>query len=261
MRKLEAYCGSEITSTISKAIDEAREHSEQVGFNFNGVDVVVAGDSDPQLIYRDWERGLNGYLGEKPTVGPYPWLVLSHEALASDAAIEAEHEKRRAEQQAKYAEETRKQALALQEALAEAGPIELADADTWRQFVENNQDAYGGRVVRYAEEWARLMQVEIADETQQADRVGGVVLESWFSEMARRTSHLADDDGITGFMYGCAVQTLVKCWKHGEVLRQWHNKKTQIGTEGDKANETGGVLNPAVLQLGPPNPYGSLIFR
>ena len=33
-------------------------------------------------------------------------------------------------------------------------------------------------------------------------------------------------------------------------LRRWHNKATQIGTEGDKANETGGVLNPALLTIG-----------
>lgn len=59
-----------------------------------------------------------------------------------------------------------------------------------------------------------------------------------------------DDDGITGFMYGCAVQMLAKSWKHGEALRRWHNKETQIGMEGDKANETGGVLNPALLSLG-----------
>jgi len=33
-------------------------------------------------------------------------------------------------------------------------------------------------------------------------------------------------------------------------LRRWHNKENQIGTEGDKANESGGVLNPALLSIG-----------
>jgi hypothetical protein len=43
---------------------------------------------------------------------------------------------------------------------------------------------------------------------------------------------------------------LAKCWLHGEALRRWHNKDTQIGTEGDRANERGGVLNPAMLSIG-----------
>ena len=50
---------------------------------------------------------------------------------------------------------------------------------------------------------------------------------------AKEASHLADSEGITGFMYGCAVSMLAQCWKHGEELRRWHNKDTQIGTEGD----------------------------
>jgi len=39
-------------------------------------------------------------------------------------------------------------------------------------------------------------------------------------------------------------------WAHGEALRLWHNLKYQLRDEGEKANETGGVLNPALLNLG-----------
>ena len=63
-------------------------------------------------------------------------------------------------------------------------------------------------------------------------------------------SHEADTEGITGFMYGCAVGALARFWVHGEALRKWHNLKTQLGHEGEKANETGGVLNPALLNIG-----------
>jgi hypothetical protein len=70
------------------------------------------------------------------------------------------------------------------------------------------------------------------------------------AECAQRASHLADDEGITGFMYGCAVSILSKVWQYGEDLRRWHNIDTQIGTEGEKANESGGVLNPALLSIG-----------
>ncbi len=53
-----------------------------------------------------------------------------------------------------------------------------------------------------------------------------------------------------GFMYGTAVSILSQTWKHGEQLRRWHNKETQIGNEGDIANEKGGTLNPALLTIG-----------
>jgi hypothetical protein len=49
---------------------------------------------------------------------------------------------------------------------------------------------------------------------------------------------------------GCAVSILSHFWKHGEELRRWHKIDTQIGDVGDKANESGGVLNPALLNIG-----------
>lgn len=237
MRKLESYCGDIITNTIAKAIEEATKHKEQVGFDFNGVDVIVEASSDPTLIYRDWSRGLNGYLGDKPIVGPFPKAELLAEEIASDAAIKAEHDRKSGERQAEYAKKQAEQTAALNSALSEAGSLELLDAEGWKKTVDANKDGYGGRVIRYAEEWGRLMQTRIAK--------GETV-----AQCAEEASRLADDDGITGFMYGCAVSILSKVWRHGEELRRWHNTKTQIGTEGDKANESGGVLNPALLSVG-----------
>ena len=100
-----------------------------------------------------------------------------------------------------------------------------------------NTEPYGAAVMTYAERWARLMEVRMAKGERIAD-------------IADQCSHLADVEGITGFMYGCAVSTLAAVWIHGEALRLWHNKTTQLGTEGDKANESGGVLNPAMLSIG-----------
>lgn len=236
MRTLDAMCGDEIRSTIGQAIAEANKHDEAVKFDFNGVNVVVEKDSSADLIYRDWHRGLKGYLGKEPKVGPHPKPELSAEEQASDAEIEATNEKGRAERQAEYDKQAKAKTLTLKGALVDAGPIELQDAETWAECKEKNQDPYGGRCVRYAEEWARLMQVRIAN--------GETV-----AQCADELSQLADDDGITGFMYGAALSMLAKCWKHGEELRRWHNKETQIGTEGDEANESGGVLNPAVLNV------------
>jgi hypothetical protein len=104
-------------------------------------------------------------------------------------------------------------------------------------YVRNNtKNGYSKGVVDYMERWADLMEAELAR---------GASLES----IAQSTSHTADTEGITGFMYGCAVSALAHFWEHGETLRQWHNLKTQIGTEGERANKDGGVLNPAILTI------------
>lgn len=100
-----------------------------------------------------------------------------------------------------------------------------------------NTDPYGARVISYSEDWATLMETRMADGENLTD-------------IAKETSHQADTDGITGFMYGCAVRDLAHFWLHGEALRQWHNLKTQIKDEGEKANKTGGVLNPALISIG-----------
>lgn len=116
--------------------------------------------------------------------------------------------------------------------------MKLKDAEKWEQFVEaNRDDGYGECVLRYIERWAE--QMELAFDAGES-----------MAECAKRTRHTADTEGITGFMYWCAVSVLAQVWEHGEELRRWHNLDTQIGTEGEKANESGGVLNPALLSVG-----------
>ena len=106
----------------------------------------------------------------------------------------------------------------------------------YRDWFNKNDDPYGRRCFTYAEDWADIME-QAMDE--------GMSLE----EIADSASHQADTDGITGFMYGMAVSILSKVWVHGERLRQWHNVKTQIGTEGHEADEKGTTLNPALLTV------------
>lgn len=106
----------------------------------------------------------------------------------------------------------------------------------YAEYKAKNTDPYGGRVVSYGEDWANLMEARMAK--------GETI-----AQCAEPTCREADTDGITGFMYGCAVSALAHFWEHGEALRLWHNLKTQIGKEGEKANESGGVLNPALLNL------------
>lgn len=101
----------------------------------------------------------------------------------------------------------------------------------------NSNDPYSARVVSYGEDWANLMEARLS--------IGESI-----EACAQATSRTADTDGITGFMYGCAVSALAHFWEHGEALRRWHNLDTQIGNEGERANESGGVLNPAILNIG-----------
>lgn len=107
----------------------------------------------------------------------------------------------------------------------------------YEEYKENNsKDSYSQGVVTFGEAWADLMEAALA--------AGASI-----TDCAKSTSHTANTDGITGFMYGCAVQALAHFWIHGEALRRWHNKDTQLHDEGDKANESGAVLNPAILNI------------
>jgi hypothetical protein len=111
----------------------------------------------------------------------------------------------------------------------------------WKVGLANNTDSYGRCVFLFAEAWANMMEAEMGDDP--AAHIKG---------KAKDLSHVASEGcgGITGFMYGAAVSILSQAWIHGEALRLWHNLDTQIGTEGERANESGGVLNPALLCVG-----------
>lgn len=114
--------------------------------------------------------------------------------------------------------------------------MQLGNTAAWERYVTLNTDFYGSGCMRYAQAWAELMEQHMAD---------GVRLEA----CAQEDSHTADTEGISGYMYGCAVRILAECWQYGDALRRWHNLLTQMGTEGETANATGGVLNPAILMV------------
>lgn len=100
----------------------------------------------------------------------------------------------------------------------------------YNQFVEvNSHDAYSRGVVDFMHRWADLMEEMIASGKR-------------IPEIADKTSNDADIDGITGFMYGCAVNALSQLWEYGEELRKWHNKEYKY--DGD------GCVNPAVFSVG-----------
>ncbi len=179
-----------------------------IGFFFNDVLVTVRVDSDPELIYRDYMRALRGYILK--SVGPYPKLLLSQAELDSDARIEAENENRYREQEAVLEAEDRIKQAALAAKLLNAPEIELSDPEAWRRFEADNTDAHGKAVLRCAEDWARLMQLEMA---------------KWDLESVEEVAMSCYDQsesGISGSMQGQAVQLLRLCWRHGEELKEWY---------------------------------------
>lgn len=108
--------------------------------------------------------------------------------------------------------------------------IKAGKEAAYTEFIKvNSNDPYSMGVVRYMKKWAELMESKIA--------AGAKVV-----DIADATSHEADTEGITGFMYGCAVRALSEFWEYGEELRKWHNK--EYNYDGD------GVVNPAILTVG-----------
>lgn len=112
----------------------------------------------------------------------------------------------------------------------------ITNEKLWRDCVEKNKDAYGKCCVDVAREVMRLL-----DESTDPIKTHDIICK-------------ADDNiksgGITGFMAGCVAQMVSQCHSRGEDFRRLWNTDNQIQDEGDKANESGGVLNPAVLNIG-----------
>ena len=104
----------------------------------------------------------------------------------------------------------------------------------YKDWYDKNSDGYGRACFTYAERWAEMLESLIESSADESMKV--------IVDNAYRLSHEADVEGITGFMYGCAVSILSQCWKYGEELRKWHNK--EYNYEGN------GVVNPAVLTIG-----------
>ena len=113
--------------------------------------------------------------------------------------------------------------------------MRIKDEEMFNKWKTNNTDPYGSCIIRYTEAWANLMESKI--ETRPNEDPKDVIC-----EIAESTSHEADTEGITGFMYGAAVQVLSSTWEYGEILRKWHNK--EYGRE-----DCEGVVNPAIIAI------------
>lgn len=216
MKKYEVMLGMNINSAVAEMVALANKTGETIESEFNDNPIVANPGDNSSDIVKKYDK----------------------ECAERAKAYKNSPECKLAEEKAKAKQLQRDADLALALTLVGAQiKLSLKDEEVWNQAVEKNTDSYGCGIIRYANKWACLMEGHINNGTSLAD-------------CAERLSYLADNEGITGFMYGCAVGILSQVWVHGEELRRWHNIKTQIGDEGEKANESGGTLNPALLIIG-----------
>lgn len=201
-----------------------------VEFDFNGVLCKVNKDTNLDWLNRDY---MNSWTMEWKEVGPDC-------VEAYDPATQKELDKRK-----EAAEKKREKAVKKQQEEDDAARTEVEEKvkdvklliwpeklEEYNKYVEtNSKDGYSRAVVDYAEQWAKLMQIEIAN--------GRTQIKDIAEETQKPLSYL----GITGFMYGAAVKALAHFWQFGDELRRWHNK--EYGVSEDKA----GVVNPAILTI------------
>jgi hypothetical protein len=215
MQQYDPRPGETINHACETAVRMANDSAQTVEVVFNDIILTVEPNGDASALVAH-------YLAE---------CDRRHEEYITSDAYKAQL----ARAEVARCEQTR--AAAEAEAAAPKA-MSLADAAAWQKTVDVNSDGYGACTVRYAERWARFME-------------GRMSAGASLAECADAMSQVADTEGITGFMYGCAVSILSKCWIRGEDLRRWHNRHTQIRDEGDKANDKpGAVLNPALLSIG-----------
>ncbi len=121
-------------------------------------------------------------------------------------------------------------------------PFTLRDKGGWDADVATNMDGgYSQACLSFASHWAAEMERQMTE---------GKTVEEVATTAEQKMYDQDIGGGITGFQYGCVVSCLSRVWIHGEELRRWHNLRTQLKDEGVRANESGGVLNPALLSIG-----------
>jgi hypothetical protein len=222
--KLNIDWGHNIQQVIAKAITQATLNGTEVETEFNGINVVVNSTTDQVALVRDF---MNAHLMKWEEIGPNPPVQYNADVMAQIKLAKYLEEQELLKRQAEWDRQAAEKQADFDKSV-EGVEMEVTDTESWNDYVKVNTDGYGKACVDYARNWARLMQKKMSDGAELKDIAGAC-------------SHLADTEGITGFMYGAAVSMLSKCWSHGEELRKWHNK--EYNHEGE------GVVNPAVITI------------
>lgn len=120
----------------------------------------------------------------------------------------------------------------------------ITDQKTWDEFVEMNQDPYGGCCINVAREVMRLLDEDKSVDLTKADESHRLVCQA---------DKNVDAGGITGFMAGCVASMVKQCHSRGNEFNANWNGAHQVGSEGDEATKRGETLNPALLVINVPD--------
>jgi hypothetical protein len=104
----------------------------------------------------------------------------------------------------------------------------------WDNWVKKNNDPYGKACVDVARRVMEILDKEPGDFDVHA--------------LVTRGDEETDSGGITGFMAGCVASMVSHCHSRGEEFRKKWNHDVAPDQE-----DTGGVLNPALLTIGAPS--------
>lgn len=115
--------------------------------------------------------------------------------------------------------------------------------ELWKEFEKhcktNSLEFYGCGCVLTAH---LVMSNLVGDEGSTLKTVPLKPKDAWNRAMEQTPYH-------SGFSAGCTAQIVSQFCVKGEEFRKWWNLDNQIRDEGEKANEKGGVLNPALLNI------------
>lgn len=217
-------------STFSKCVEHAQSLATKdtdVSFEFNGINVVISRGTDPALIYRDY---VNSHLMGWKTIGPDCDYQYSSKILFEMAEKTKIREERHRLEEEEYKAKSKEKTARLQ-GLIDGIEFAISDSGTWEEYKAKNKDDYGKAILRFAENWAKVMQRYMA--------YGELI-----SDCADKASNEADVEGISGAMYGAAVKVLSQVWANGDILRTWHNNKYKHSGDG--------VVNPAIMTVNIP---------
>lgn len=201
--------GTTIDHAIAAMIELAIEHDMDVKAEFNGITIIASRYNTPESVKRFYQAEMD-----------------RQSEAYNNSPAKAESDRRVVEYREKFD-------AAMIEGIL---PFSMGNQDVWDKIVADNDTDLGRGIVYFAARWANLMEAKMAE---------GAKLEDIADEAGRE----ADVYGMSGYTYGLAVAVLSEVWEHGDQFRRWHNLSTQIGNEGELANENGGVLNPALIGI------------
>ena len=183
---VEAMPGEHVTDTIKHMIALSIEKNQPVQTTFNNATFSVTAETTPEEAYALWEKTMNDN---------YESYRNSPEGIKAAAEQKAREEKKQKDD-------------AEVDELVKDEVLELTAPKCWEHSAEINKDAYGAGVIRYAERWGKLMQIEMRTSKT----------EILTKEIQEATQFKADNEGMSGFSWSCGRNLLIQAWKYGDQL-------------------------------------------